>query len=63
MTHLPRVMTLRDVVLFNVTAIDVANPLAFEAKVVGGVVVFMGVGLALVRRGVTERTASPGGLP
>jgi len=33
-----------------VPAADVANPLAFEAKVVGGVVGFMGAGLVLLRR-------------
>src|SRR3989442_895645 len=44
-----------------VPAADVANPLAFEAKVVGGVVGFMGAGLVLLRRGVRERTASVGG--
>jgi glutamate:GABA antiporter len=53
---------LLSIALAFVPAADVANPLAFEAKVVGGVVVFMGVGLALVRRGVTEGTASSGGL-
>lgn len=36
----------------------VEHPLVFEAKVVGGVVVFMGIGVWLAARGVRERTAS-----
>jgi amino acid transporter len=44
-----------------VPAADVVRPLAFEAKVVGGVVGFMGLGALLARRGVRERTApAPG---
>jgi amino acid transporter len=44
-----------------VPAADVAHPVAFEAKVVGGVVAFLGLGALLARRGVRERTApAPG---
>ncbi|HEY6807865.1 MAG TPA: APC family permease, partial [Gemmatimonadales bacterium] len=38
---------------------DEAHPVWYEAKVVGGVVVFMAIGWVLARRGVRERTASP----
>jgi len=55
------VAVLLSIGLAFVPAADVANPLAFEAKVVGGVVGFMGAGLVLLRRGVRERTASVGG--
>src|SRR5947209_7759728 len=44
------VAVLLSIGLAFVPAADVANPLAFEAKVVGGVVGFMGAGLILVRR-------------
>src|SRR2546425_10697766 len=35
-----------------------ARPWMYEAKVVGGVIGFMGLGVLLARRGVRERTAS-----
>lgn len=41
----------------------VAAPWVFRAKVVGGVVVFMGVGWWLAARGVRQRTAFGGGVP
>jgi amino acid transporter len=41
----------------------VAAPWLFRAKVVGGVVVFMGVGWWLAARGVRQRTASGAGVP
>src|SRR5213596_2145401 len=44
------VAVLLSIGLAFVPAADVANPLAFEAKVVGGVVGFMGAGLVLLRR-------------
>lgn len=44
-----------------VPAADVAQPVAFEAKVVGGVAGFLGLGALLARRGVRARTApAPG---
>ena len=36
----------------------VAHPLVFEVKVIGGTVVFLGIGVVLAARGVRERTAS-----
>lgn len=48
------------IALAFVPAADVANPVAFEAKVVGGVVGFMGLGLLLARRGVRQGTAAAG---
>ena len=39
----------------------VGNPGLFEAKVIGGTVVFLGVGVVLARRGVSARTATPAG--
>jgi glutamate:GABA antiporter len=48
---------LLSIVFAFIPAADVANPIAFEAKVVGGVVVFMGLGVLLARRGVSEGTA------
>jgi amino acid transporter len=41
-----------------IPAAEIVNPVAFEAKVVGGVLGFMGVGLWLGHRGVREGTAS-----
>ena len=37
---------------------EIANPVAFEAKVVGGVVGFMGIGFLLARRGASARLAT-----
>jgi len=37
---------------------DDGRPWMYEAKVVGGVIGFMGLGLLLARRGVSEGTAS-----
>jgi glutamate:GABA antiporter len=39
---------------------DEAHPWRYEAKVVGGVIGFMGIGLLLARRGVRGHTASTG---
>jgi glutamate:GABA antiporter len=50
------------IVLAFIPAADVASPVAFEAKVAGGVLVFLGLGLLLARRGVRGPTAS-GSLP
>jgi len=36
------------------------HPWRYEAKVVGGVIGFMGIGLLLARRGVRGHTASTG---
>ena len=36
----------------------IADPVAFEAKVVGGVVGFMGIGFLLVRRSTSARVAT-----
>lgn len=46
------------IVLAFVPAADVVNPVVFEAKVVGGVLAFVGLGLVLARRGVREGTAA-----
>jgi len=46
------------IVLGFVPPADEAHPWLYEAKVVGGVVGFMGLGLLLARRGVRGRTAS-----
>jgi amino acid transporter len=40
----------------------VEQPLVFEAKVLGGTVIFLGIGLALSRRSVRAGTAAGGGL-
>ncbi len=39
----------------------VGHPLVFEAKVIGGTLLFLGIGVVLARRGVRERTASSSG--
>jgi hypothetical protein len=36
----------------------VGHPLVFEVKVIGGVVIFLGIGVILAARGVRTRTAS-----
>jgi hypothetical protein len=41
-----------------IPAAEIVNRFAFEAKVVGGVLGFMGVGLWLARRGGAGHTAS-----
>src|SRR5207244_1412283 len=46
------------IVLGFVPPADEPHPWLYEAKVVGGVVGFMGLGLLLARRGVRGRTAS-----
>jgi len=49
---------LLSIALAFVPAADVASPVAFEAKVWGGVIAFMGAGVLLVWRRVREPTAS-----
>ena len=49
---------LLSIALALVPAADVASPAAFEAKVLGGVIGFMALGVLLAGRGVRERTAS-----
>jgi glutamate:GABA antiporter len=49
---------LLSIALAFVPAADIVNPAAFEAKVVGGVIGFMGLGVLLAARGVRERTAA-----
>ncbi|HVH09106.1 MAG TPA: APC family permease [Gemmatimonadales bacterium] len=48
------------IALAFVPAPDVTRPLIFEIKLIGGVIVFMGTGLALARRGVRRATAPTG---
>lgn len=48
------------IALAFVPVADVADPVVFEAKVVGGVLGFMGAGVLLAWRRVRERTASSG---
>jgi amino acid transporter len=50
------------IVLGFVPPADEAHPWLYEAKIVGGVIGFMGLGLLLARRGVRERTASAAGV-
>lgn len=47
------------IVLGFVPPADEAHPVAYELKVVGGVVVFMGIGYWLSRRSVSGATAAP----
>lgn len=47
------------IVLGFVPPADEAHPWLYEAKVVGGVIGFMALGLLLARRGVSARTAAP----
>ena len=49
---------LLSIALAFVPAADVASPAAFEAKVLGGVIGFMALGVLLAGRGVRERPAS-----
>ena len=49
---------LLSIALAFVPAADVASPAAFEAKVLGGVVGFMALGVLLAGRGVRGSTAS-----
>jgi amino acid transporter len=48
---------LLSIALAFVPTTDVANPVAFEAKVVGGVLGFLGLGVVLAARAVSGRTA------
>jgi len=51
---------LLSIVLGFVPPADEAHPWLYEAKVVGGVIGFMVLGLLLARRGVRQATATTG---
>jgi len=55
------IAVLFSIVLGFVPPADEPTPWIYEAKVVGGVIGFMALGVILAGRGVRRRTASPAG--